>query len=60
MGSYYYTNKLAALGITGINLGHIVIKLESIVQSLGVVLDSKVNWKAQVASVCKIVYCLLY
>ena len=59
-GSYYYINGLAALGITSINLGHTVVKLESTVRSLGVILDSNMNWIAQVASICKRVYSLLY
>ena len=50
MGSYYYINELAAMGITGMNLGHTVTQLESTVRCLGVILDSKINWKAQTAT----------
>ena len=60
LGSYYYIKELAALRITSINLGHTVVKLKSTVQSLGVILDSKMNWKARVASICKRVYSLSY
>ena len=61
MCSYYIMNEIAAIGITGINLVHVVIKLKSTaVRCLGVKLDSMMNFEAQVASIRKRVYSLLY
>ena len=59
-GSYYYVNQLSTMETEGVVLGETLIKFEPSVRSLGVILDSKLNWKEQVASICRKSYSLLY
>lgn len=60
IGSYFYINEFSKMGITGIRLSHSTIKLETTVRSLGVWLDSKLDWKEHITHVCKKANTLLY
>lgn len=60
IGSYHYINELSKLDINGIVLHGAFIRFESSVCSLGVTLDSKLNWKKHVSGICGRSYSLLY
>ena len=60
IGSYYYINLLPSMQTKGVTLDQTLIKFETSVRSLGVILDSKLNWKEQVSSICRKAYFLLY
>ena len=60
IGSYYYINLLATSPIKGLLLENTFIKFESSLRNLGVIFDSKLNWKEQVSSICNKAYSLLY
>ena len=59
IGSYYYINKLSQHEIEEITLISI-IKFESSVKSLGVIIDCKLDWKQQVSAICKRSNSLMY
>ena len=48
------------MAVSGIVLDHTIIKFELCARSLGVWLDSKLNWKVHVSSICKKASPLLY
>ena len=60
IGSYYYINLLTTSPIKGLILENTFIKFESSLRNLGVLFDSKLNWKEQVSSICNKAYSLLY
>ena len=53
IGSYYYINELSEYEIKGVTFNGSLMKFESSVKSLGVIIDSKLDWKQQVAAICK-------
>ena len=60
IGSYYYINELSKHEIKGVTFNGSLIKFESSVKSLGVIIDSKLDWKLQVAAICKRSNSLMY
>ena len=60
IGSYYYINQLPSMQTEGFTINQTLIKFETSVRNLGVILDSKLNWKEQVSSNCRKAYYLLY
>ena len=45
IGSYYYINQLPSMQEKGVTLNQTLIKFETSVRSVGVILDYKLNWK---------------
>lgn len=60
VGSYYYIDRLSRSEIEGVTVNGTLIKFESSVRNLGVVLDCRLNWKEHVSTICRKSYSLLY
>ena len=60
IGSYYYINKLSLHELQGVTLNGSLIKFESSIMSLGVIIDCKLDWKQQVSAICKRSNSLMY